>query len=97
MVGETEIGGSQQVVLNNEIIFPIIKGLGMKGVLFFDGGQAFTADDGIQFHKLQYAVGGAVRWLSPFGPLQMGIGFPVNPRKDDDASVLLFSFGGPLQ
>jgi outer membrane protein insertion porin family len=96
-VDETEIGGSQELVVNNEIIFPIIKGLGMKGVVFFDAGEAFTADQGIQFGKLRYATGGAVRWLSPFGPLQMGIGFPVNPREDDDKSVLLFSFGGPLQ
>jgi outer membrane protein insertion porin family len=96
-VDETEIGGSQELVVNNEIIFPIIKGLGMKGVVFFDAGEAFTADEGIQFGQLRYATGGAVRWLSPFGPLQMGIGFPLNPREDDDKSVLLFSFGGPLQ
>jgi outer membrane protein insertion porin family len=97
VVDETEIGGSQELVVNNEIIFPIIKGLGMKGVVFFDAGEAFTADQGIQVGKLRYAAGGAVRWLSPFGPLQMGIGFPLNPREDDDKSVLLFSFGGPLQ
>ena len=96
-VSKTEIGGSQQVVVNNELIFPIIKGLGVKGVLFFDAGQAYSAAQGIQLGDLQYAVGGAVRWLSPFGPLQMGIGFPLNPREDDDTSVLLFSFGGPLQ
>jgi outer membrane protein insertion porin family len=97
VVTRTEIGGSQQVVVNNELIFPIIKGLGVKGVLFFDAGQAFTAEEGIQLGGLQYAAGGAVRWLSPFGPLQMGLGFPLNPREGDDASVLLFSFGGPLQ
>jgi outer membrane protein insertion porin family len=96
-VDDSEIGGSQELVVNNEIIFPIIKGLGMKGVVFFDAGEAFTADEGIQFGELRYATGGAVRWLSPFGPLQMGIGFPLNPREDDDKSVLLFSFGGPLQ
>jgi len=97
VVDETEIGGSTELVMNHEIIFPIIKGLGMKGVVFFDAGEAFTADEGIQFGKLRYATGGAVRWLSPFGPLQMGMGFPLNPREDDDKSVLLFSFGGPLQ
>ncbi len=97
VVTRTEIGGSQQVVVNNEIIFPIIKGLGVKGVLFFDAGQAFTAKEGLRLGDLQYAAGGAVRWLSPFGPLQMGMGFPLNPREGDDPSVLLFSFGGPLQ
>jgi outer membrane protein insertion porin family len=93
----SEVGGSQQIVINNELIFPIIKGLGVKGVVFFDMGQAYTAKAGIDVTDLQYAAGAAVRWLSPFGPLQMGIGFPLNPREDDDASVILFSFGGPLQ
>lgn len=97
VVDKTEIGGSQQLVVNNEIIFPIIKGLGMKGVLFFDAGQAYRSGEGIKLGELKYAAGGAVRWLSPFGPLQIGIGFPLNPREDDDSSVVLFSFGGPLQ
>jgi outer membrane protein insertion porin family len=97
VVDESEIGGSQELVVNNEIIFPIIKGLGMKGVVFLDAGNAFTASQGIDVTDLQYATGGAVRWLSPFGPLQMGMGFPLNPRPDDDKNVLLFSFGGPVQ
>jgi len=96
VVEETEIGGSRQIVLGNEIIFPILKGFGVKGVLFFDAGEAFTATEGIQLGDLRYAVGGGIRWLSPFGPLHMGIGFPLNPREDDDRSVLLFSFGGPV-
>jgi outer membrane protein insertion porin family len=97
VVEETEIGGSRQLVLNNEIIFPIIKALGLKGVVFFDAGNAFTADEGLPIDDLRYAAGGGVRWLSPMGPLRIELGFPLNPRKDDDKRVLLFSFGGPLQ
>lgn len=96
VVEETAIGGSRQVEVSNELIFPILKGLGVKGVLFFDAGEAFTASEGVQLSELRYAVGGGIRWLSPFGPLHIGIGFPLNPRKDDDRSVLLFSFGGPV-
>ncbi len=92
-----EIGGSQDLELTNEIIFPILQGLGVKGVVFFDAGQAFTAEDGIQLTKLRYAFGGGVRWLSPFGPLRVELGIPINPREGDDKSVVLFSFGGPLQ
>ena len=64
-----EIGGSQDLEFTNEVIFPILQGLGVKGVIFFDAGQAFTAEDGIQLTKLRYAFGGGLRWLSPFGPL----------------------------
>jgi outer membrane protein insertion porin family len=92
-----EIGGSQQLEFSNEIIFPILQGLGVKGVVFFDAGQAFTADDGINITKLRYAFGGGLRWLSPFGPLRVELGIPINPREGDDKTVILFSFGGPLQ
>jgi outer membrane protein insertion porin family len=96
VVDQTPIGGSQLLELSNEIIFPIVKGFGLKGVLFFDIGEAFTAKEGIQLGKLRYAAGGGVRWLSPFGPLRIGIGFPLNPRRQDKKSVILFSFGGPI-
>ena len=92
-----EIGGSQDLEFTNEVIFPILQGLGVKGVIFFDAGQAFTAEDGIQLTKLRYAFGGGLRWLSPFGPLRVELGIPINPREGDDKSVVLFSFGGPLQ
>jgi outer membrane protein insertion porin family len=96
VVEQTPIGGSKMLELSNEIIFPIVKGFGLKGVLFFDAGQAFTSDQGIQLGDLRYGAGGGVRWLSPFGPLRIGIGFPLNPRREDKKSVILFSFGGPV-
>jgi outer membrane protein insertion porin family len=89
------IGGSQQLIFNNEIIFPIVESLGLKGVVFFDAGEAFLASQGIDFTDMRTAVGFGVRWLSPIGPLRIEIGFPLNPRVGDDTQAVLFSFGGP--
>jgi outer membrane protein insertion porin family len=90
-----EIGGSHQLIFNNEIIFPIVRSLGLKGVVFFDAGQAFSAADGLDITDLRTAAGFGVRWLSPIGPLRIEIGFPLNARVGDDTQTVLFSFGGP--
>ena len=89
------IGGSQQLIFNNELIIPIVEALGLKGVTFFDAGNAFTAADGIDFGEMRMAVGGGIRWLSPIGPLRLEVGFPLNPRVGDDKQAFMFSFGGP--
>ncbi len=91
-----EIGGSQQLVINNELIIPIIPDAGFKGVVFLDAGNAFLAADGFRMNDVRYAAGWGFRWLSPFGPLRIEIGYPLNPRSNDDRSVILFSFGAPF-
>lgn len=89
------VGGSQQFVSNTEIIFPIVESLGLRGVLFFDAGEAFTSARGLDFGGLRLAYGAGIRWLSPIGPLRIEVGFPVERRVDDSAQSVDFSFGGP--
>ena len=95
LVRRDVLGGSQQLVFNNEFIFPIVEALKLKGVIFFDAGQAYSASGGIRFEDMRTSVGFGVRWLSPMGPLRIEIGFPINPRVGDDTQAILFSFGGP--
>lgn len=89
------VGGSQQLIFNEEIIFPIIESLGLKGVVFFDAGNAFSVAQGIDFGAMRMASGAGIRWLSPIGPLRIELGFPLNPRVGDDRQTVMFSFGGP--
>ena len=83
-------------IFNNEIIFPLVQSLGLKGVVFFDAGNAFSAATG---HRLRrHADRGrrrACAGLSPIGPLRIELGFPLNPRVGDDTQTVMFSFGGP--
>jgi outer membrane protein insertion porin family len=88
------IGGSHQLIVNNEIIFPLVRSLGLKGVVFFDAGNAFSAAEGIDVNELRLAVGAGIRWLSPIGPLRIEVGFPINEREGDDTQIVQFSFGG---
>jgi outer membrane protein insertion porin family len=89
------IGGSQQLVFNNELIFPIVQALGLKGVVFCDAGNAFLASQGIDFSGMRVSVGAGIRWLSPIGPLRIEYGVPLNAQSGDQIQHIQFSFGAP--
>jgi outer membrane protein insertion porin family len=95
LIRRDEVGGSSELVFNNEVIFPLAQSLGLKGVVFFDAGQAYSVSQGIDFGGMRTAAGVGVRWLSPIGPLRIEVGFPLNPRVGDNTQTILFSFGGP--
>ena len=91
------IGGSQQFISNNELIFPIVESLGIRGVFFFDAGNAFSAAEGFMFDEIRLSTGGGIRWMSPIGPLRIELGFPLNARDVDDEQMVMFSFGGGIR
>ena len=89
--GSDVIGGDTAAVMNVELLFPIMEQYGVRGVAFFDMGNAFT--NGINFGDMRRSVGAGVRWMSPFGPLRVELGFPLNKKSNDETSVLGFSIG----
>jgi len=48
---------------------------------------------GFKLSDLRKSVGVGARWLSPFGPLRVELGFPLNKRPGDETSMLGFSIG----
>jgi len=84
------VGGDKSMVLNAELLFPVYEQYGLRGVAFFDTGNAFNK---FNFSELRRSVGAGVRWMSPFGPLRVELGFPLNKQSGDDTSVLGFSIG----
>ena len=88
------IGGDKQMILNTELLFPIYEQYGLGGVTFFDMGQAFKDTESINPGDFRRSVGFGARWLSPFGPLRVELGFPLNKQNGDDTSLIGFSFGG---
>jgi outer membrane protein insertion porin family len=93
----TPIGGSEQVILNNEVIFPVVQGIGLKGVVFVDAGNAYGGNENISLDNTRFSAGGGLRWLSPVGPLRVELGKPFNTKPHDETSLFSFSFGGPFQ
>lgn len=88
------IGGEEMLLLNLEYIFPIIKKAGLKGVLFFDAGNAFTKSEGYDVGDLRKSVGFGFRWFSPLGPLRLEWGYNLSPRPGEEHSGWDFTIGG---
>jgi outer membrane protein insertion porin family len=86
------IGGSVKLVANFELLFPLFSRQNLRGVLFFDIGNAF--DDDIDFGELREGAGAGVRWFSPLGPLRLELGYNLDRREDERQSVWEFSIGG---
>ncbi len=88
------IGGSEELVFNNELSFPLVQQINLKGVVFSDIGNAFSQKQGLDPADLRYSVGAGVRWRSPFGPIRIEIGKALNAKHDEKTSMIHFSFGG---
>lgn len=95
-VFETDvIGGSSFISSSFEYRFPISETVGLQGVLFVDAGNAFYEGQNLfDVTDWRYGYGGGVLWFSPFGPLQLVLGFPVDPEVFEESPVFEFSVGG---
>ena len=87
------IGGNKMILFNAEFLFPLIKEQGVRGVLFFDAGNAYDNGDPIDLSDLKYAIGGGIRWQSPMGPLRLEWGYNPDRKKGDPESKWQFSMG----
>lgn len=88
------VGGDKQLVLNAELHFPLLEKWGLRGFTFFDQGQAFRESETINLADLRRSVGIGAFWMSPFGPLKVSLGFPLNEERFDQTELIGFSFGG---
>lgn len=86
------IGGEKMGYFNFEYLFPIDRDLGLKGVLFYDTGNAWREEDEY-FSDMRNSVGAGIRWLSPLGPLRFEWGYNLSPREDEKQSVFEFTIG----
>ena len=81
------------VLFNTEFLFPLIKGQGVRGVLFFDAGNSYLHKDTITLNSLKLAIGGGIRWYSPMGPLRLEWGYNPKPEDGEARSKWQFSMG----
>ncbi len=86
------VGGNKQLTINAEIEFPLFEKVGVKGVVFYDMGNAFPpgkiTDPAVPL-SLYKSWGFGFRWFSPIGPLRFEWGFPLNRRRDPLTGVYL--------
>jgi outer membrane protein insertion porin family len=91
------LGGTRKISGSAEILFPL-PGAQMDKSLrlaaFIDAGQVYGATEKIALGDLRYSAGVGLAWTSPFGPLRLSFGQPLNEKKGfDRKDRLQFTFG----
>ena len=80
------IGGNSFIATSFEYRFPISREVGLQGVFFVDMGDAFAEGENLfDVTEWRYGYGAGVLWFSPFGPLQLVLGWPVDPLEIEDS------------
>lgn len=85
------IGGTEELIFNVEYIFPLISDIRLKGVVFFDAGNAYESFK--NFGELRYTAGLGVRWISPVGPIRIEWGYNIDKKPGERPSRFEFAFG----
>ena len=86
------LGANKELIFNNDFIFPISTEAKLNGVIFFDYGKGFAADEPLSL-DLRTAAGLEGRWISPFGPLRAAYGINLSPRQGERKGVFEFTIG----
>ena len=90
------IGGRTKVVGSAEFLFPMpgaSREQSLRLAAFLDAGQVYGDEQKVELSELRYSTGIALSWLSPFGPLRLSIGHPLNRKPGDEVQRLQFTFG----
>ncbi len=94
VTSDFNVGGNKQVIFNAEYIFPIISAAGIKGVFFFDMGNAFdNGETPFTLAGQRQSTGFGIRWFSPIGPLRFEWGFPLDRKEDESFVAFDFTIG----
>ncbi|HEV2992441.1 MAG TPA: POTRA domain-containing protein [Candidatus Angelobacter sp.] len=93
------VGGSQLVILNSELRFPIplelpLIGAGLGGVFFYDGGNVYNSV-GLSniFSSYTNTLGFGFRYKTPVGPVRFDIGHNLNPVTGIRATQFFITLG----
>ena len=84
------IGGTTMLNFTAEVVFPLIKDAGIKGVFFYDVGN--TWNGGYYLDDVRMTCGTGIRWQSPIGPLRLEYGYVLDRKGLNDDSIGRFEF-----
>ena len=74
------VGGRQLFILNSELRFPLKLMKALGGVVFYDGGNVYSAINFNNFvNNYTNTIGFGLRYATPIGPIRIDIGHNLNP------------------
>ena len=93
-VGGTEVpvGGTKLLLLNQEVRFPLFSKW-FQGAVFIDAGNTFAPGEPLKLDQLALGTGFGIRIMTPFAPIRIDVGYPLDRRPQDRAYRYYFSIG----
>jgi outer membrane protein insertion porin family len=93
---DSAIGGAKKITLNAELITPF-PGAGNDRTLrmfgFVDVGNVFSEVSSYRLADLRASAGVGISWISPVGPLRLGIAKPLRKEATDRIQTVQFQIG----
>ena len=93
---KTAIGGAKKITLNAELITPF-PGAGNDRTLrmfgFVDAGNVFKETTSYSLADLRASAGVGISWISPVGPLRLGIARALRKEATDRIQTVQFQIG----
>lgn len=90
------VGGARRITLSTELLMPL-PGAGNDRTLrmytFVDAGNVYGENQPIDLGELRASAGFGLSWVSPMGPLRLGIANPIRKRPEDRIQRIQFQIG----
>jgi len=90
------LGGDRKMTGTVELILPlpfIRDSKAFRITTFLDAGNVFGPGQSFDFGELRASAGISGIWISPFGPLTVSFGYPLNDQPGDDIQNFQFTLG----
>jgi outer membrane protein assembly factor BamA len=88
------VGGRMLAIVNSEARFPIPLKSGLGGVVFYDGGNVYSAVNFRQFtSNYTNSIGFGIRYRTPVGPVRFDIGHNLNAPPGVKATQYFVTLG----
>jgi outer membrane protein insertion porin family len=88
------VGGRELFILNSEVRFPLRISKALGGVIFYDGGNVYSAINLHSFvNNYSNTVGLGLRYSTPIGPIRIDVGRNLNPVSGISATQYYITLG----
>jgi outer membrane protein insertion porin family len=88
------VGGRQLFILNSEVRFPLGIKKALGGVVFYDGGNVYSAISLKDFTRnYTHTVGFGFRYSTPIGPIRIDIAHNLNPVPGINSNQYFITLG----
>ncbi|MFO7692061.1 MAG: translocation/assembly module TamB domain-containing protein, partial [Vicinamibacterales bacterium] len=86
------VGGTKLLIVNQEVRFPLFSRW-LQGAAFIDAGNTFGPGAPLKLDELAIGAGFGIRIMTPFAPIRIDVGYPLDRRPGDRPYQVHFSIG----